>query len=204
MTEDFEQYVYDSAADALRSVPDAERDDTYVVSFFVYDEEDDPRLPTLTVGTNTETQVRFASDPPADFEKPNPWWEPAGPGEARWNYAFWTQDRLAGIADTGIDPHGAALRERWIRNAGLWCDDPVDDDWDTFEELGARITVEFVLICVRTAQQLHRAGVVEEVFGRPQPIVIHELEYCDEIARQTAEANPPGLADAFVAWVNSL
>lgn len=33
--------------DGLRSLDAVQRDDTYVVSFFVYDEQDDPRLPTL-------------------------------------------------------------------------------------------------------------------------------------------------------------
>jgi hypothetical protein len=87
----FEDYVFEAAAQGLRNVAPDERADVYVVSFFVYDEADDPRAPTLTVGTNTETQVQLASDPPADFQKPNPWWTPARSEEARWNYAFWRQ-----------------------------------------------------------------------------------------------------------------
>jgi hypothetical protein len=33
------------------------------------------------------------------------------------------------------------------------------------------------------------------------PVLIHELEYYEQIARQTEAANPPGLADDFAAWV---
>jgi hypothetical protein len=60
----FEDYVFEAAAQALRNVETAERADVYVVSFFVYDEADDPRAPTLTVGTNTETQVQFCQQRP--------------------------------------------------------------------------------------------------------------------------------------------
>jgi hypothetical protein len=39
------------------------------------------------------------------------------------------------------------------------------------------------------------------VFGRPIPVLIHELEYYPQIARQTERANPPGLAADFARWV---
>lgn len=32
-------------------------------------------------------------------------------------------------------------------------------------------------------------------------MLIHELEYYDQIATQTEAANPPGLADDFITWV---
>ena len=200
----FEDYIFEAAGQALRKVPTAEQADVYVVSFFVYDEADDPRAPTLTVGTNTETQVQFACDPPTDFQKPSPWWTPTDAEEARWNYAFWRQDQLAVVADTGLDPIGAALRERWIRDLGLWVEEPVNDDWAEFESMGASITQAFVRMCVTIVQRLHGDGAVSEVFGRPLPVVIHELEYYDAIAAQTEEANPPGLAAGFVAWIAAM
>lgn len=205
VSETFEDHLWTEAARALRDVPAGERADTYVVSFFVYDEEDDPRHPTLTVGTNTESQVTLVTDPSPDVPKPNPWWTPSDPAEARWNYAFWRQNHLAEVGATGTDPVGATLRETWIRGQGLWVDEPADDDdWDEFDTRGAEITIAFVRLCTATARRLHEAGVVEEVFGRALPIVIHELEYYDEIAGQTAEANPPGVADEFARWVGSL
>ena len=41
-------------------------------------------------------------------------------------------------------------------------------------------------------------------FLRPIPIIVHELEYYDQIASQTVEANPAGLAHEFADWVDSL
>jgi hypothetical protein len=39
------------------------------------------------------------------------------------------------------------------------------------------------------------------IFGRAIPVLIHELEYCDEIAEQNVRANPDGLADDFARWI---
>jgi len=193
------QEIYERAAAALRSVPDRERGDTYVVSFFVYDEEDDPRLPTITFGTNTETQVRLAANPPADFVKPNPWWEPADPEEARWNYAFWQQNNLGVFFSDTV--------EHWLRETGMWLDDPQGDDdedaWEALEQASERITPAFALLCAEAARRLHDDGVIVEVFGRPIPVVIHELEYYDAIADETEAANPAGLAAEFIAWVRN-
>jgi hypothetical protein len=37
--------------------------------------------------------------------------------------------------------------------------------------------------------------------ARSIPVLIHELEYCDEIAEQNLAANPAGVVpDAFVSW----
>jgi len=38
-------------------------------------------------------------------------------------------------------------------------------------------------------------------FGQSVPIIVHELEYYDQIAEQTRKANPPGLTLEFEAWV---
>jgi hypothetical protein len=56
---------------------------------------------------------------------------------------------------------------------------------------------------VGVVQDLHRSGEVVRLFGRPVPVLIHELEYYDQIARQNEAANPPGLVDAFARWARS-
>ena len=204
---DFPAHLATSAANSLRVVDANEARDVYVVSFFVYDEEDDPRRPTLTVGTNTESQVYFVQNQPEDFAKPNPWWTPSDEPEARWNYAFWLQNRLGRIGDTGADPVGAGLREQWIRAQGLWYEEPDDDDqaaWRRIDDVAPAITAAFVQLCCATALELHNDGLITTVFGRPIPIIVHELEYYDKIAFQTAAANPPGLAQPFVDWIDSM
>jgi hypothetical protein len=186
----FEEHAYSCAVRALEGIAAEQAADVYVVSFLVYDEDDDPRLPTLTVGTNTNARVE-ASVPRA--------WDA---DEARWNYAFWLQDDLSVIGDFEIDPDGAGLRRRWIESMSLWYSDELEErDFDAAMALAQGITHEFVELAVRLGQRLHSTGVIERVFGRPIPVLIHELEYYPEIAEQTERANPPGLTDEFSRWV---
>ena len=69
----FPAYAFEQVAAALSAVPAAEARDAYVVSLLVYDETDDPRHPTLTVGFNTESRVSEMT--PRAFDA----------AEARWN-----------------------------------------------------------------------------------------------------------------------
>lgn len=201
-------YMYEQAEVALNSIPTEERSDVYVVSFFVYDEEDDSRRPTLTIGTNTESQAACVQGPDFHFPgDPRPS-RAADPEEARWNYAFWLQNRYAVIGGSSADPGGAGLVEAWVRATGRWAElpDPMasDDVWSAYIRTVEGITEDFVGLAVELAQRLHADRVVETVFGRPVPVVVHELEYYDTIASQTAQANPPGLADEFVSWVMAM
>jgi hypothetical protein len=67
-----------------------------------------------------------------------------------------------------------------------------------------QITQRFVQACVQLANQLHADGMIRKVFGRPVPVLVHEVEYYDAIADQAEAANPPGVAADFVAWVRNL
>ncbi|MEU9299452.1 hypothetical protein [Streptomyces sp. NPDC048269] len=48
---------------------------------------------------------------------------------------------------------------------------------------------------------MHGRGLIEKVFGRPIPVILHELEYFEAVARRTELANPAGPADEFARWV---
>ncbi|MEV0492325.1 hypothetical protein [Streptomyces atratus] len=50
---------------------------------------------------------------------------------------------------------------------------------------------------------LHTTGVIERYVGRSVPVIVHELEYYEGIARRTEAANPTGLAYEFTAWVRN-
>ena len=202
MTSAFEDHVLQLAVAAVGNVPAAQRADTYAMSFFVYDDEDDPRRPTLTIGTNTEARV-LASTSGSATADPIARPAPTDPEEARWNYAFWLQNQLVVVGDQDGDPPGALLRQEWVRSLGLWYEDPSSDvEWRDALAKDKSITGEFVKVCVKTARSLHARGLVESVFGRPIPVIVHELEYYEPIVDQTLRANPPGLADEFARWVS--
>src|SRR4051794_21635452 len=109
----FEDYAKRFIVGALQRTPADEAADVYVVSLLVYDEEDDDRLPTVTVGFNTESHV-------AEQDPDDP--------EVRWNYAMWLQNELGILGEEEQDPEGAALREAWLRERGLWYDDEDEED----------------------------------------------------------------------------
>jgi hypothetical protein len=46
-------------------------------------------------------------------------------------------------------------------------------------------------------------SVISATFGRPIPVLIHDLEYPAWVADLTGNANPPGLAETFTTWVCS-
>src|SRR3954469_8576263 len=112
----FPEYAKQYVVRALEQTPPDVAPDVYVVSLLVYDEEDDPRLPTVTVGFNTEARVAATMADASDAD------------EARWNFAFWLQNELGVLGDSDRDPNGAAQREAWIRRQGLWYDDEADED----------------------------------------------------------------------------
>ncbi|MFJ4206648.1 hypothetical protein ACIP2Y_44610 [Streptomyces sviceus] len=123
--------------------------------------------------------------------------------EDRWNYAFWLQNRLTVIGDLCRESDGAAARRQWISELGLWYDEPTHPEaWmTTVGPTVALIEANFNQACVQLARDLHDDGVIKSAIGRSVPVILHELEYYEGIARRAEAANPPGLADDFTAWV---
>ncbi|MFJ4356104.1 hypothetical protein ACIP25_07440 [Streptomyces massasporeus] len=189
----YQDHLRTLAERAIASIPAGEAEDIYVVSFFIDNERDDPRQPTLTIGYNTEAQCRRAIADASDET------------EARWNYAFWLQNELTVIGDLTRDPDGAAARGQWISELGLWYDEPTDPEaWmTTVGPTAALIEANFNQACVQLARDLHSDGVIKNAIGKPVPVILHELEYYEGIARRTEAANPPGLADGFTTWVRT-
>ena len=149
-------------------------------------------MPTATVGYNTEASVTAATGDASDE------------AEARWNYAFWLQNTVRVVADPEQDPEGKALCETWIADLGFaYTDEDEEADFDAAMEKGGGITAAFVEVLVATVQRLHADAVITEIFGRPIPVLIHELEYYDEIVDQNRRANPGGLVDGLADWVDS-
>jgi hypothetical protein len=175
-----DSYIYDRVLSSLETLSQDERGEIYVVSLFVYDEGDDPRRPTITVGFNTEADAATAT-------------QETDEQEARWNYAFFRQNQLALLFDSEADPAGAEVLTRETETAGYSF--PGDD------ATASEVTRPwFVANAVFAARRLHDQGDIKRIFGRSIPVIVHELEYYDAIATQNLAANPPGVADDFVRW----
>jgi len=193
----FEEDVYKKLKAAIESWSQDEVSKTYAISFFIYDEEDDPRYPTLTLGYNTTDEL-----------------DDSATEESKWNYAFWPQTCEAFIGEGDEVERCKA----WLRELGLWYvseDEETDDIMqgdhlyeDSIDEAalaqGEKITQAYVELAVRTAQRLHTEGVITTVYGKTIPILIHELEYYRDIAAQTERANPPGVSQEFTDWIEGM
>jgi len=174
-----EDHLYDVAREAFDRIPEEERPQTYAGSFFTYDEDDDPRYPTVAVGYVTEN-ASLGDDL-----------------ESRWN--LFAPPQLAIAFAASVDPEGAAIRDAWAREHGYWYElEPGESP--TFNERGEAFTQAFVAAEIEVVRRLHAAGDVVRVFGRPIPVLIHELEYYEAIAEQNIAANPPGLVDDFARY----
>ncbi len=190
------EHIYSTALDALRRIPDEDRSGIYVVSFLVHDEEDDPRKPTITVGFNTETDVAAATPGSGNGNR-----VASDVEEARWNYAFYRQNQLVVICDSDEDPEGAAVREAWAKELRYWYSDEEEEaDFDATIARGEALTRAFVDCAVSVVRRLHANGDITSIFARSIPVLVHELEYYDEIAAQNLAANPPGLVEDFATF----
>lgn len=155
--------------------------DIYAVSLFVYDDEDNPCKPTVVLGYNTESEymknIKFADSSQ----------------EARWNYVFWLQNNELSF---GTDDTARIVRQ-WIISCGY----PYDEDADSSESKRyMRITKAFTELLAEIVQELHSSGFIQKTFGRDIPILIHNLEYNNEIAELNMLANCSDSIREFVRF----
>lgn len=155
----------------------------YAISLFVYNENDNPCKPTVTLGYNTETQVKEVLAIASDGQ------------EARWNYAFWLQNDFLcfGSGETAKEvKNWLAMKQLpyYEDDDGAWNEDAA---YDQTEE----ITKQFIEELIEVVTEIHQSGFLSQKFGRELPILIHELEYYGEIAEQNIKANGRELVEDF-------
>ena len=114
----------------------------------------------------------------------------------RWNFAFWLQNEELIF---GID-ESQQIVKKWILENGFQYF--TNDELITFEQIdeAEKITGVFVNVLVDIVKELHVSGFIKEQFGREIPILIHELEYYEEIANQNIEANGIELVKEFTKF----
>ncbi|QHT69414.1 hypothetical protein GXP67_23610 [Rhodocytophaga rosea] len=184
--EELKEYIKKKWFSAYKHLSQTELKDIYVFSFFVYDDEDDPRRPTLTIGYNTTTnfneQIINASNEQ----------------EAKWNYAFWLQNEIE-LIGTEDDKIGRRLIKKWIvENKLYYSDKEEDEDFDVCMEKGEKITKQFIDILIRIVKETHHSQLTD------LPILIHELEYYDVIRDQNIQANGTERVKEFTEWINEM
>jgi hypothetical protein len=182
-----EDYVAARVEAAIEREP-AEAD-VYAFSFWVSYADDDPRRPEVWFGSNTEAQFESSLDRASDQ------------AEARWNFAFWRQNQIEVIG--GDDRHGAAMFAAWFEHdLGLWFTDEEETaDPDCADEIGSQMQFYFFRKMADVVALLHERGKTLGANAWRLPIIVHELEYHDEIAAQNERVNPSAvLPDEFLRF----
>jgi len=173
-----EEFLYQTAKDIMSTW---DEEGIYAVSFFVYSNEmfcfrGINNVSTFAISYNTESDCGNA-----------------GPhAEERWNYAFWRQDERY-LIEPDESSIGMQLLFDWYQEQGIE-NIGAEEDWED----GPVGFGELVELAARVARKLQDEGFLKEKFGRPIPIIIHDLEYCDCTIKATEYANPYGEAADFL------
>lgn len=173
-------------------------DDIYAISFFVYANEVYEYDGFLNV-----TQF-FVS-----YQTESDCYDADELSEERWNYAFWQQNETPVIeADDGNE--GMKILFDWYRENGIEHIGRYEDPAACYDEkmhyIGKGPVGYWELLCeiAAVARKLQVSGFIKAQFGRPIPIIIHDLEYPWYCMEATARANPDGEADTFFAAMKRL
>ena len=171
--------------------------DIYAISFFVcanegYEYNGYLNVAQFSVSYNTENDCNGAGEI----------------SEERWNYAFWRQDETpiikADKGNEGIKILFDWYKENGINNGGYEDYNACYDDEMRYIGKGPVGYYELLSEITAVAKKLQDSGFITNKFGRPIPIIIHDMEYPWYIMEATQKANSHGEADMFFAAMKKL
>ena len=182
----------------LRDIISAwDEDDIYAISFFVYSNEayeynGYSNVTKFSVSYNTENDCNGAGEL----------------SEERWNYAFWHQDETP-IIDVDNENEGIKIlfdwyKENCIDNIGYEDYNACYDDGMRYIGKGPVGYYELLSEITDVAKRLQDSGFIKNKFGKPIPIIIHDLEYTWYVIEATKKVNSNGEADVFFATMKKL
>ena len=169
----------------------------YAISFFVYANEayeynGYSNVTEFSVSYNTEKDCDGADEL----------------SEERWNYAFWRQNETPVIAaedgNEGMRMLFDWYRENGVTNIGYEDTTACYDAEMRYIGKGPVGYSELLTEITAVANRLQESGFIKHHFGRPVPIIIHDLEYAWYTIEATKQTNSNGEADLFLAAMKEL
>lgn len=191
---DLQAYLEKKLRDVISTWTEA---DIYAISFFVYSNEafvykGHSNVTEFCVSYNTENDC-------------------VGTGELseeRWNYAFWRQNETP-IIKANNENEGMRILFEWYEENGI--DNIGYENYDScynndmqYIGKGPVGYYELLLEITAVAKKLQDSGFIKSKFGKPIPIIIHDLEYPWYIIEATKKANSNGEANTFLAAMKEL
>lgn len=184
-----QEYLYNKIKPIITSWDEGE---IYALSFFVYSNQaftydDYYNVSCFAISYNTEGDCERFSEL----------------SEQRWNYAFWRQDEIYIINTDAEDDEGSKVlfdwyRENGIQNIGDEDESLMYDDKFNYIGKGPIGYYELLTVVSEVARRLQSEGFILSKFGKPIPIIVHDLEYPWYIEEATMNANPNGEAETFL------
>lgn len=174
---------------AQQVIPNWSRDDIYVVFFALDFEDADLAAPTVTLGFNTEAQVKRTLRDVGDE------------AEARWFGGVLLAECQKGFCTFGPD-----FFEEVVETLGLADADDADEDaWDALSEKAERAMKELLVDAIR---RLRASDAFAAKFGADVPVlIVDEYEECDYSAENlefNRQANDGALPEEFVEFYQSI
>lgn len=189
-----QKYIEKQVCDVIASWDDT---DIYAISFFVYSNESYEYKEYSNV---TEFHISYNTERDCD-----------GMGELseeRWNYAFWRQNEMpiieANNEDEGMEILFEWYKEHGVNNIGYEDYDSCYDNEMRYIGKGPIGYFELLSEITCVAKKLQDSGFIQKKFGRPIPIIIHDLEYSWYAIEATKKANSNGEATMFFASMKEL
>lgn len=162
----------------------------YAISFFVYSNESyvykgHSNVTEFCVSYNTENDCSGTGEL----------------SEERWNYAFWRQNETP-IIEANDENEGMRMLFEWYKENGI--DNIGYDNEMRYIGKGPVGYYELLSEVTAVAKKLQDGGFIKNKFGKPIPIIIHDLEYPWYIIEATKKANSNGEANMFFAAMKEL
>lgn len=191
---DLQKYIENKVRDIISEWDES---DIYAISFFVcsnemYEYNGYSNVTEFFISYNTEKDCEGAGEL----------------SEERWNYAFWRQNETP-IIEVNNENEGMKILFDWYEENGI--DNIGYEDYatsydDEMRYIGKGPVGYFELLSEITAvaKKLQDSDFVKNKFGKPIPIIIHDLEYPWYIIEANKKVNSNGEADMFFATMRKL
>ena len=174
-------YLIKEIQKALSSI---NQSDIYALSLYLEYANDNPYEPIIILGYNTVSNFNKVCKTVDILE-------------AKWNYAYWLQNEIVVF---GEDESRTIVKNWFIKNNLGYMTYEEFFSNDINEDLCNKIDDKIKNELIKVVKHLHCSGFINQKFNTEIPVIIHQLEYYNEIAEINKKANPNYLLKEFIEF----
>lgn len=148
---------------------------------------DNPYEPTITFGYNSIK----------NYEKSC---KETDEQEAKWNYAFWLQNEIFIL---GLNETKDVVKKWFIKNHLGYKSYEEFFSGNINDRLCSKIDKKIKKEIIEAIKEIQNSNIIKNQFNKEIPIIIHELEYTNELAKLNKKANGKTLVKEFIEFCNN-